>query len=103
MISCCCCLVSSAVSDYAGPPWTVAHQAPLSMRLLQARIPEWVAMPSPRGFSQPRGQTQISRIAGGFFTSCAHDQPTIAKICNTKAFCILLLKLTDEEIQLGRV
>ena len=26
-------------------PWIVAHQAPLSMGILQARIPEWVAMP----------------------------------------------------------
>ena len=29
-------------------PRTVAHQAPLSMEILQARILEWVAMPSPR-------------------------------------------------------
>ena len=29
-------------------PWTVAHQAPLSMGILQARILEWVAMPSSR-------------------------------------------------------
>ena len=28
--------------------WTVAHQAPLSMGILQARILEWVAMPSSR-------------------------------------------------------
>ena len=35
-------------------PWTVAHQAPLSMGILQARILEWVAMPSSRGFSQAR-------------------------------------------------
>ena len=27
----------------------VAHQAPLSMGILQARILEWVAMPSSRG------------------------------------------------------
>ena len=27
-------------------------------------------MPSPRGFSQPGDQTQISCIAGGFFTTC---------------------------------
>ena len=27
-------------------PWTVAHQASLSMGVLQARILEWVAMPS---------------------------------------------------------
>ena len=25
-------------------PWTVAHQAPLSMRFFLARIPEWVAI-----------------------------------------------------------
>ena len=27
--------------------------------ILQARIPEWVAMPSCRGFSTPRDQTSI--------------------------------------------
>ena len=36
--------------------------------VLQARILEWIAMPSSRGPSQPRDQTQVSRIAGGFFT-----------------------------------
>ena len=35
-------------------PWTVAHQAPLSMGIPQARILEWIAMPSFRGSSQPR-------------------------------------------------
>ena len=38
-------------------PWTVAHQAPLSVGILQARILEWVAMPSSRGSSQLRDQT----------------------------------------------
>ena len=33
----------------------------------QARILEWVAMPSPRGSSQPRNRTQVSPIAGRFF------------------------------------
>ena len=37
-------------------------------RILQARILEWVAMPSSRGSSQPREGTQVSCIAGGFFT-----------------------------------
>ena len=50
-------------------PWTVAHQIPLSMGILQARILEWVAIPSSRGSSQPRDQTQVSRIAGRFFTN----------------------------------
>ena len=48
-------------------PWTVARQAPLSMGILQARILECVAMPSSRGSSQPRDQTQVSSIADGFF------------------------------------
>ena len=37
--------------------------------ILQARILEWVALPFSKGFSQPRGQTQVSCIAGGFFIS----------------------------------
>ena len=37
--------------------------------ILQARILEWVAFPFSRGSSQPRDQTQVSRTAGGFFTS----------------------------------
>ena len=37
----------------------------------QARILEWIALPFFRGSSQTRGQTQVSLIAGGFFTSWA--------------------------------
>ena len=36
--------------------------------ILQAIILEWVAFPFSRGFSKPRDRTQVSRIAGGFFT-----------------------------------
>ena len=37
--------------------------------ILQVRILEWVDVPFSRGSSQPRDRTQVSRIAGGFFTS----------------------------------
>ena len=37
--------------------------------ILQARILEGIAVPFSRGSSQPRDQTQVSLIAGGFFTS----------------------------------
>ena len=37
--------------------------------ILQARILEWVALPFSRRSSQPRDQTQVSYIAGEFFTS----------------------------------
>ena len=39
--------------------------------ILQATVLEWVAFPFSRGSSQPRDQTQVSSIAGGFFTSWA--------------------------------
>ena len=42
--------------------------------ILQARILEWVAFPFPRGSSQPRDQTQVFRIEGGFFTSWATSE-----------------------------
>ena len=39
--------------------------------ILQARILEWAAFPFSRGSSQPRDQTQVSHIVGGFFTNWA--------------------------------
>ena len=37
--------------------------------ILQARTLEWVAFPFSRSSSQTRDLTQVSHIAGGFFTS----------------------------------
>ena len=56
-------------------PWTVALQAALSMEILQARILEWVVIPSSRRFSQPRDQTQVSGIAGRFLTVSHQRNP----------------------------
>ena len=39
--------------------------------ILQARILECIAFPFSRGSSQPRDQTRVSCIAGGFFTNWA--------------------------------
>ena len=65
-----CCVVLKSLSCVRifVTPRTVAHQAPLSEVILQARILEWVAMPSSRRFSQPRDQTQGSSTADRFFT-----------------------------------
>ena len=49
-----CAVLSRSVLSDSVTPWTVAHQAPLSTGIHQARILEWVAMPSFRGSSQPR-------------------------------------------------
>jgi len=45
--------------------------------ILQARILEWVAMPSSRGSSQSRDRTSISFIAGEFFTAEAAGKPQL--------------------------
>ena len=44
------------------PPGSSVH------RILQARILEWVAILFSRGSSQPKDRTQVSHIAGRFFT-----------------------------------
>ena len=55
--------------------------------ILQARILEWVAFPFSRRSSQPRDRTQVSHIAGGFFTSWAtresQERPSLFSLYNT--------------------
>ena len=58
------CPILSGSMD-CSPPGSYVHG------ILQARILGWVAVPSTRGCSQPRDETQVSCIAGGFFTSRA--------------------------------
>ena len=51
------------------PPGSSVHG------MLQARILEWVAMPSSRGSSRPRGRTlslMSPALADGFFTTSNH-------------------------------
>ena len=66
----------SVMSNSFGPPWTVVHQALLSMGILQARKVEWVAISSSRGSAQPRDRTQVSCIAGRFYTVWATREAT---------------------------
>ena len=48
------CLCSLSYVQLFETPWTVTHQAPLSMEICQVRILEWVVISSSRGSSQPR-------------------------------------------------
>ena len=43
--------------------------------ILHARILKWAAFPFSSGSFQPRGRTQASHIADGFFTSWATGKP----------------------------
>ena len=63
-------------------------------RILQARILEWVAMPSSRGSFRPSDWTHISCIAGGLFT----DWATREAWCSTVGVERLLRKLRLERL-----
>ena len=64
---CCYCLVAKSCQTLCNPmncslPGFSIHG------ILQARILKWVDISFSRGSSQPRDQTQVPCIAGGFFT-----------------------------------
>ena len=63
------CLVTQLYLTLCNPmDCSLPGSALLSMGTLQVRILQWVAMPSARGPSQRRNRTQVSCIAGRFFT-----------------------------------
>ena len=49
MFPLCLCACLASLARLFVTLWTVAHQAPLSMGILQARTQEWVAMLSSKG------------------------------------------------------
>jgi len=49
-------------------PQTVAFPGSSVHGILQAKIPEWVAVSSSRRSSHPRDRNQVSRVADRFFT-----------------------------------
>jgi len=66
----------------------------MSMEILQARILEWVAIPYSKGTSYPKDRTQVSHIAGIFFTIQATREAHIMKrIKNSSQFFILSFKI----------
>ena len=55
--------IAQSCPTLCNPMYYMVHE------ILQARILEWVAFPFFRGSSQYRDRTQVTCIAGGFFTS----------------------------------
>ena len=58
----------SVLSNSFVTSWTIAS---FVHGILQVRILEWEAMPSSRESSQPRDRTQVTHVAGRFFTDQA--------------------------------
>ena len=100
------CRMSQAIKKYLPGSSTVAHPAPLSMGIVQARILDWVAISSSRGSSWPRDWTSVSLIspalAGHLEVRVAQSCPTICDPmdCSTPGFPVhhWLLELTQTHV-----
>ena len=69
--------------DYMAKPPQYCKIISLQLKLKKKkkRILEWVAMPTSRGSSQLKDQTQVSLLVGSFFTS---EPPGIPRVCPSK-------------------
>ena len=79
--TCCCCLVTSIVSDPVVTPCTVPHQDPLSVGFPRARILEWVSISLTRGSSDPGIKlTSLAypALTGRFFTTEPPGKPALS-------------------------
>ena len=98
-ILCVCSHVHSVMWLFV-TPWTVAHQAPLSMqssRILE--ILEWVAIPLSWGSSQPSVQTHVSCLSCVGRPTPYHCVTWEALLCNY----LLLVKVMTLEFCLDKL
>ena len=78
------------VAESCPPLWNpMGCKAPGSSvhGILQARVGDWVTIPFSKASSQPRDRTQVSCIAGGFFTIWATWETLRVKHVYTIHFC----------------
>ena len=86
MLSCFSCVRLCDPMDCSLPGSSV-HE------ISQARILEWVAMPSSRGSSPPRNQTWVSFVAGGLFTAEPSGQRARARVCVCVCVCVTYMPI----------
>ena len=73
-------MLSHSVMPNSVTLWSVAHQAPLSVGILQAGILAWVATPSSRGSSQPRDQARSPASQADAFPTELHGKTIIDQL-----------------------
>ena len=84
----CACLLSCFSCVQICDPMHCSRPGSSVHGILQARILEWVAMPSSRGSSGARDQTCISCIAGRFFTAKPLGKPPAVFRGCLKGWCL---------------
>ena len=75
------------------PPWTVAHQAPLSMQFIRQEY--WSGVPFPTSGDTPKSGTisvspESLALAGGFFTTERPGEPPYHNIYIPQIVTILI-------------
>ena len=93
----CCCLVTVS-SDSFVTPWTVAHQAPLSMGFPRQEYWSGLPFPSPGDLPNPGIKPTTPVLTGGFFTvepsrklTYVHTVPQIIQYFFSELFCLIVL------------
>ena len=92
-----CCVLSRSVMSNSLWIRGLEPARLLSMGILQARILEWLVMPSSSRSSQSRDWTQVSHIAGGFFTIWA-TREALEYIYRWGEWCEMKLKTEVQDL-----
>ena len=86
-------------------PWTITHQAPLSMGFFFWRTLEWVAVPSTMRFSPPRKWTRVSCVScigrRLLYHQCHLGCPLYIHICLYILFQTLLCYKILQNVECG--
>ena len=85
----CMCVLSCSVMSDSVTPRTVACWAPLSMGLIQARILEWVACPSPGDLPNPVTEARSPTLQADSLLSKTLAEPKKRSLCNIEVILSL--------------
>ena len=70
------CVCSVVLDSLFATPWTVAHQAPLSMGFPRKEHQGVLLFPPPRDCPDPEIEPTSPALAGGFFTAGPSGKPS---------------------------
>ena len=74
---CCCSVAKKVKSDFFVTPWTVIHQAPLSMGFPRQEYWSGLPFPSLRDLPDPGIKPTSPVLTGGFFTTESPGEPLV--------------------------
>ena len=79
----CCAVLSRSVMSYSATPWTVAHQAPLSVGFPRQEYWSGLLFPPPGHLPGPETEPESlpsSALAGEFYTTAPPGKPNVCQV-----------------------